>query len=86
MKVHVLKTFYHDKLGKVKIGKVVELPDTQAKEFLERGAVERYETKVIRQDPLPVAGVVTPSSALPVAQVSTKMTLKKSGRGRPAKK
>lgn len=81
MKVEVLKTFYHDKLGRVQKGSIVDLPDNQAYMFLEKNAVRRYATKVVKEVPLENAGVDTQSSALPVEQASTEMTLPKSKRG-----
>jgi hypothetical protein len=51
MKVKALKTFYHDKLGKVRPGEFAEITPQQAKMFLEMGAVEIYETKVVHQAP-----------------------------------
>jgi hypothetical protein len=81
MKVEVLKTFYHDKLGRVPKGAIVELPDSQAYMFLEKNAVRRYATKVVREVPLENAGVITQSSALPVEEVSPPMTSPKSKRG-----
>ena len=86
MKVHVLKPILHDKLGGLKPGKVVEMQDAQAQEYLKRGAVEQYETKVVREHPLPLAGADTPSSASPVAQVSQVTTAKKSKTGGRKKK
>ena len=81
MKVEVLKTFYHDKLGRVQKGSVVELPEAQAQMFLEKNAVRRYATKVVREIPLDIAGVEEQSSALPVEPVLTKTTSTKSKRG-----
>lgn len=81
MKVEVLKTFYHDKLGRVSKGSIVELPEQQAYMFLEKNAVRRYATKVVREIPLENAGVITQSSALPVEEASQPMTLPKSKRG-----
>lgn len=81
MKVEVLKTFYHDKLGRVSKGSVVDLPDNQAYMFLEKNAVRRYATKVVREVPLENAGVITQSSALPVEEASTPMTSQKLKRG-----
>jgi hypothetical protein len=71
-------------------GAVVELPDRAALRYLEAGAVERYETKVIREVPLPDAGAAEPLSASPVGQVSAEPTAKPSvsggkKRGRPRK-
>ena len=51
MEVKVIKGFYHDRLGKVNKDQVVDITDSQAKMFLERGAVELYETKVVHQAP-----------------------------------
>jgi hypothetical protein len=62
-------------------GDPIELPDAVASEYLRNGAVERYETKVIRQDPLPNAGAATQSPASPAAPVSTKATSRKSTTG-----
>jgi hypothetical protein len=85
MKVHFLKLMYHDKLGKIKAGTVTELPDHQAQAFLSRGIVERYETKVIRQQPFQDAGMTQPSSASPAVEVlplTTSKPLKRGGRPR----
>jgi hypothetical protein len=81
MKVEVLKTFYHDKLGRVTKGQIVELQEAQALMFLEKNAVRRYATKVVREVPLENAGVEEQSSALPVEEVLTKTTSTKSKRG-----
>lgn len=75
-KYHTLKTILVDRLGRVPAGKVVELTKAQGNIYLAQGAVERYETKVIRQDPLPHAGVVIQSSALPVEEALPETTLK----------
>ncbi len=45
------KLLYHDLLGRLKAGDVVDLPDAQANEFAKRGFVEIYETKVIKSEP-----------------------------------
>ena len=81
MKVEVLKTFYHDKLGRVNKGQVVELPEYQAQMFLEKQAVRRYATKVVREVPLEIAGVEEQSSALPVEEASPVTTSQKPKRG-----
>jgi len=84
MKVNVLKRIQVAKGSKIipyRPNDEADLPDAIAQEYLRTGAVERYETKVIRQDPLPDAGEDTPSSASPAAQVSTKTTSRKSGTG-----
>jgi len=85
MKVKAIRKFYHDRLGKVMPGEIVELQEGQATMLLEQRAVERYATKVVRELPLPNAGVTTQSSALPVAQALPKTTSKPLKRGRPAK-
>lgn len=85
MKVKAIKKFYHDKLGKVMPGEIVELQESQATMLLEQRAVTRYATKVVRELPLPSAGVTTQSSALPVAQALPETTSKPSKRGRPPK-
>ena len=71
-------------------GAVVELPDRVAERYLTAGAVERYETKVVREVPLADAGAVEPLSASPVGQASAEPTAKPSAnggkkRGRPRK-
>jgi hypothetical protein len=84
MKVNVLKRIQVAKGTKIVVyqpNTEADLPDSIAREYLRSGAVELYETKVIRQDPLPGAGEITQSSASPAAQVSTKTTSKKSGSG-----
>lgn len=83
MKVAVIgkKTIHHDRLGALRPGTVVEMDDRTAMRYLQAGAVERYETKVVREVPLPDAGAAEPLSASPVGQASTEKTLKPSGRG-----
>lgn len=88
MQVSILKpAVYHDRLGKLVKGRVVEVPDHQANDWLRRGFAERYETKVLRDRPLLAAGA--PLSASPVAQalpqqMSNPSELGKK-RGRPKK-
>lgn len=62
-------------------GAVVDLPERAALRYLEQGAVERYETKVIREVPLVGAGAVEPLSASPADQASPKPTAKPSASG-----
>ena len=76
IKVVALRTLFHDKLGTIPRGKTFDAPEKWGKIWLKAGAVERYETKVIRQIPLPNAGEEQQSSALPVAQASQEMTAK----------
>jgi hypothetical protein len=86
MKVVIIKPIHHDKLGSCNKGRVVELHDKLATRLLKEGAVERYETKVIREIPLPVAGADQPSSASPAVPASPKTTSKPSKRGGRKKK
>ena len=91
MKVSILKkTLLDDKLGRLMYGDIVDLPEHKARFFLERGDVELYETKVIRENPYQAAGVVAQSSVSPVALVLPPQTpsLSEDGakkRGRPKK-
>ena len=80
MKVSVTAKFiYDDKFGKLKKGQSVELPDHKANFYLQRGEVEYYETKVLRDRPSLGAG--TQLSASPVAQVLPAQTLEQSDSG-----
>jgi hypothetical protein len=84
------RVLYHDRLGTLNQGQRVDLPDFQAAEFLRRGFVERYETKVIRSIPTETVGVPGSSSALPAVQALPQTTSKPSSdgakrRGRPKK-
>lgn len=81
MKVHVLKPIRVDRLGALRPGTVTELHPSVAKAYLMQGAVEMYETKVIRERPSQVAGEVPPSSASPVDQASPQKTSNASGSG-----
>lgn len=92
MKVSVIgkKAIYHDRLGRLRPGSVVEMDDSSAHRYLAQGAVERYETKVIREIPLQDAGAEELSSASPVGQALPETTAKPSEsgakkRGRPRK-
>ena len=89
MQVVILKTLFHDKLGTLNKGRVVDVPEPWASRWLKSGAVERYETKVVRENPLPIAGAAVPLSYSPAGQASTEPTLKpskdgetKNGKGR----
>ena len=71
-------------------GWVGELPDKIAARYLAQGAVERYETKVVREVPFVGAGEAEPLSALPAAQALHETIAKPSEggakkRGRPRK-
>lgn len=73
------KVIFDDRLGRLQKGAVVTMPRQKAKFFLERGEVELYETKVVRERPMTATGA--PLSALPVAQVSQSQTLSLSESG-----
>lgn len=75
------KTLYHDTLGALRKGWSGEMDDKTALRYLAAGAVERYETKVIREVPFENAGEVEPSSVLPAAQVLPEKTPKVSKNG-----
>lgn len=80
MKVSVTaKAIYDDRFGRLNKGQVVDLPDHKARFYLERGEVEYYETKVLRDRPYQAAG--KPLSASPVAEVSQPQTLSESDNG-----
>jgi hypothetical protein len=80
MKVSVTaKVIYDDKFGKLKKGQSVDLPEHKANFYLERGEVEFYQTKVLRDRPYQAAG--EQSSALQVAQALPAQTLSELGSG-----
>lgn len=81
MKVCVLKPLLHDQLGPLRKGRIVDVPEPWASKWLAVGAVERYETKVIREVPLADAGREVPLSASPVVQASTEPMSKESKPG-----
>jgi hypothetical protein len=51
MEVKAKRRLYFDVKGPVQKGGTVDLPDAQAKEYLKLGWVEKYDTKVIHQEP-----------------------------------
>lgn len=80
MKVSVTaKTIYDDRMGRLNKGQVVDLPDHKANFYIQRGDVEYYETKVLRDRPYQAAG--TQLSASPVAQVLPTQTSEQSESG-----
>jgi len=84
MQVKVIRhKLIHDKLGTLNKGRVVDLPENQAADFLKRGFVERYETKVIDTRPQQPAGMDVQPSASPVGQASPQTTLSESESGKP---
>jgi hypothetical protein len=85
MKVSVTaKAIFDDKLGRLNKGQTVELPEHKARFYLERGEVEYYETKVLRERPYQAVGA--PLSALPAAQVSQTQTLSELDNGEKRRK
>jgi hypothetical protein len=73
MKVSVTaKVIYDDKAGRLNKGQVVDLPAHKARFYIERGEVEYYETKVIRERPSLTVG--TQLSASPAVQASQSQT------------
>lgn len=80
MKVSVTaKIIYDDKAGRLNKGQVVDLPAHKAQFYIERGEVEYYETKVIRDRPSMTVG--TPLSASPAVQASPSQTSEQSESG-----
>lgn len=80
MKISILaKVVIDDRLGGLKKGQIVEVPDHKAMFYINEGLAETYQTKVMRDYPLLGAG--KPLSASPVAQVLTKQTLNLSENG-----
>jgi hypothetical protein len=63
IKVKANRRLLHDQLGTIRKGDEVKLPEALAKEYLERGWVGEYETKVIEEKPKnkkgPVEGELT---------------------------
>jgi hypothetical protein len=51
MEVKAKRRLYFDVKGPVQKGGTVDLPDAQAKEYLKLGWVEKYDTKVIHNEP-----------------------------------
>lgn len=88
--IHMLKDFRHDRMGMLRRGATVDMPEPWATWCIKNGYAESYQTKVIRETPLPVAGVVQPLSASPAAQASAPTIASESGsggkrKGRPKK-
>lgn len=82
MKVHLLKPILHDRLGRLPKGSVVDLVDIQAKDFVESGIAEYYQTKVLNDRPLMTVGSTTQQSASPAVPASPKQTSKPSKAGK----
>ena len=86
MNIHMLKDFRHDRMGMVRKGQTIEMPSPWAEWCIKNGYAETYQTKVIREVPLPVAGLAQPSSALPVAQALPQTTASESVNGAPKRR
>jgi hypothetical protein len=84
VQVHVLKPIRVDRLGFVPRGRVVELIEAHAREYMAHGAVELYETKVLRENPAPAVGAQL--SASPAVQASRRQTLTVSTSGAPTRR
>lgn len=52
MKVTVLKSFLHDRLGRVLKGDVIDIQDFQARTLAKAGIVSTYATKVVVEEPV----------------------------------
>jgi hypothetical protein len=81
VEVVIKKTIRHDRLGLLKPGRKVEMDDTWARKYLAQNAVERYETKVIREVPLGADGRAAQSSVLPADPASQRETVIPLGNG-----
>lgn len=80
------KVIFDDRLGRLLKGQVVDMPDHKAKFFVERGDVELYLTKVMRDRPSLAAGSMEQLSVVPVAQALAETTSNESASGEPKKR
>ena len=71
----------HDRLGRLEVDQKVDLPEAQARFFVERGDADLYLTKVLRDRPCVAGGEGGQSSALPAAQALPQATLIESADG-----
>lgn len=67
--------------GRKVAGDVVDLDERTAQRYLAQGAVERYETKVIREVPLQDAGAAEPLSVSPADRALLLKTFKEFASG-----
>lgn len=81
MRVYVKETLYHDRLGKLSPGRIVEVPERIGRRWISGKAAEEYETKVLRDRPSPAVGTTGPSSASPAAPASPQTTSSASAPG-----
>jgi hypothetical protein len=51
IEVKANRTLRFDRLGTIKKDGVVKLPEALAKEYIQRGFVQKYETKVVKEKP-----------------------------------
>ncbi len=72
--------------GRLPAGVPVEVNDSLAKFFIERGEAVRLETKELADRPLVEDGEEAQSSSLPVGQASQEETSSESETGEPEKK
>lgn len=86
MNIYTLKAMRHDRLGPIAKHTVVDMPEPWASKYVAMGAAEFYDTKVVRDTPLPLAGQVEQSSSLPADQVLQNKTSQPSGTGVKRKK
>lgn len=81
MQVHVTsrKPIFDDRLGRLKAGDVVDLPEQKALFYIQRGEAVAYQTKVLQDRPSLGSG--TQLSASPAAPVSQQTTASESEYG-----
>jgi hypothetical protein len=75
------KQILDDKLGRLFTGETYEMPDSKALFYISRGEAMGYQTKVLQDRPLAVAGKVEQSSVLPADPASTHTTAAESESG-----
>ena len=72
---------FDDIHGRIVKGQVIDFPNHKAMFYLEEGVAVCYQTKVLQDRPLVVAGKVEPSSAAPADQAYATKTLNESNDG-----
>jgi hypothetical protein len=75
------KPVFDDVYGRLKEGDVVEINDRKANFYIQEGLAMCYQTKVLQDRPLAVAGKVEQSSVSPADQASTHTTAAESESG-----
>jgi hypothetical protein len=94
MRVTPIKSFPHDRRGKMLAGRAYDLPEDEAARLIRIGLVriaspDEYDTKVVVQTPIlpsQAVGEAQPSSASPAAQVSAQTIARPSEGGKRKKK